>query len=115
MERGDPTGQRRDVTCSQGLSVVMQLVDGAGQLAYAIAHHLQEGLIAYASEMVEREEHWQVLWATAWAGNCECAQLVLSKHLNSSDDGEEVWISLLRVQIDVEDEEEFVDDLSEAE
>ena len=81
----------------------------------AITPHLQEGLIAYASEMAEREEHWQVLWATAWAGIHEHAQLVLSKHLNGSDDGEEVWIPLHRVEIDVEDEEEFVDDLSEAE
>lgn len=70
------------------------------------SHHLWKGLLAYASEMTDKEQSQSVLWAMKWAAICEHAQLVLKKHLqdDESSDSDEAQIPMLRVDIGIGDD-----------
>ena len=82
----------------------------------AITSNLQEGLIAYAAEMAHMEERRYISWAMTWVSIHERARLVLERHLNSDKEGEEgLLFPKLTVEIDIEDDEELFDDLSDTE
>ena len=79
--------------------------------------HLQEGLTAYAAEMADIEDRRRISWAFTWASIRERAQTVLRRILNDKEDKLEEGFAVpkLTVEIDIEDEQDFFDDLSDAE
>jgi len=80
-----------------------------------ITSHLQEGLIAYAGEMADMEHRRFISWETTWASIRERAQIVLRRHLNDKDGDGGILVPKLTVEIDIEDEQELFDRLSDTE
>lgn len=71
--------------------------------------------MAYAAEMVDMEEHRRILWEESWASIRERAKMVLDRHLNDKEGEEGIPIAKLTVELDVEDGQEFFDNLSDTE
>ena len=80
-----------------------------------ITSHLQEGLIAYAGEMADMEHRRVISWEMTWAGIRERAQMVLKRHLNDNEGDGGIPIPKLTVEIDIEDEQDLFDQLSDTE
>jgi hypothetical protein len=86
-----------------------------------ITSHLQEGLIAYAAEMADREHRRIISWEMSWESIRERAEMVLKRHLNDKngegDSDSENPIPKLTVEIDIEleDEQDLFDKLSDTE
>jgi hypothetical protein len=80
-----------------------------------ISCHLQEGLIAYAAEIADKEDRRHISWESTWASIRERAQMVLKTHLNDNDGEEGISIPKLTVEIDIdsEDGQEFFEELSD--
>jgi hypothetical protein len=81
----------------------------------AITSHLQEGLIAYAAEKADMEHRRLISWEMTWASIRERAQVVLKRHLNNKDGEGGIPIPKLTVEIDIEDEQDIFDKLSDTE
>lgn len=80
-----------------------------------IPSHLQEGLIAYAGEMADKEHRRFVSWEMTWASIRERAQMVLNRHLNNKDGDGGILVPRLTVEIDIDEEEDILDRLSDTE
>ena len=77
---------------------------------------LQEGLMAYASEMADKEDRRQSTWAFTWASIREWAKMVLERYLLNEREGEDEFpIPKLTVEIDIEDGREVFEEFSDTE
>ena len=78
---------------------------------------LQEGLKAYAAEMADMEDRRGISWAFTWATIRERAKVIrenyLSNNLKDADDG--FLIPKLTVELDIEEDQDIYDELSEPE
>ena len=77
--------------------------------------HLKEGLIAYAGEMADMEHRRIISWEKTWASIRERAQVVLKRHLMDKDGDAGIPVPKLTVEIDIEDEQELYERLSDTE
>ena len=82
-----------------------------------ITSRLQEGLIAYAAEMADREHRCVISWESSWESIRERAEMILKRHLNDKNGEGGIPIPKLTVEIDLELEEELdiFDKLSDTE
>jgi hypothetical protein len=86
-----------------------------GSIRTGIRSHLQEGLIAYAGEMADMEHRRIISWEMTWSSIRERAQMVLKRHLNDKDGDGEILVPKLTVEIEIEDEQDLFDKLSDTE
>jgi hypothetical protein len=78
--------------------------------------HLQERLMAYASEMADKEDRRRGAWAFTWASIRERAKMVLERYLLNEREGEDEFpIPKLTVEIDIEDGQEVFEEFSDTE
>lgn len=76
---------------------------------------LQEGLEAYAAEMADMEDRRSISWASTWATIRERAKVIWEKFLNNNLGGGDDGFSIpkLTVELDIEDEQDLYDELSD--
>lgn len=84
-------------------------------LRTGITSHLREGLTAYGEEMAEMEHNRIISWELSWASIRERAKMVLERHLNEKDGEREITIPKLTVEIEIEDDLDLFDKLSDTE
>ena len=84
-------------------------------LRTGITSHLREGLTAYAVEMAEMEHNRIISWELTWASIRERAKMVLRRHLNEKEGEGEISIPKLTVEIEIEDDHDLFDKLSDTE
>jgi hypothetical protein len=65
--------------------------------------HIQEGLIAYATENAAAERRRLMSWSNAWAAVRQRAAQVLEKHLKNQEDA--AGLTMLEVEVEVEVDE----------